>query len=317
LCQGKPSGFFDDDALVLRNRPTLRQRPREDDELERSQWSWRMIDSRTVTALGLTALCSVVLSAYTQQQQRPGARAGWPCGGRLDPSYFQIAEGTGGHLMLLGPEEIADSATLLTSVGQHPQTISRIAGAIQPGLQEFSVPIDSSVESVLFSMAVQCLQTAEVVRPSGAPAIGDDVIDFSNFRAQRMVIVRRPEPGTWKMRIAGSGIGGLIAQARSAIGIVKVDFAPRQDASFAPVPRANVENILRIRMEGDPSDVRASLVDGTFQRLANLPLDRADAGTFVSRVTPGVTSFRVLVTGTDAVGRVFQRLTAPLLTPTR
>jgi hypothetical protein len=246
------------------------------------------------------------------------ARAGWPGGARLDPSYFQIAEGTGGHLLLLAPEEIVDSVTLLGALSDHPQTIARIAGAIQPGLQEFSVPIDSSVESVLFSMAVQCLQTAEVVRPSGAPAIGDDVTDLSNFRAERMVIVRHPEPGSWKMRIAGRGIGGIVVQARTPIGIAKVDFAPDPGGSFAAVPKASMETVLRIQMDGDPSEVRAHLVNGTFQPLADLALDAVDSeGTFVSRVTLGTTPFRVLVTGRDPEGRVFQRLSAPLLTPTR
>ena len=48
-------------------------------------------------------------------QQRPAARADWPCGGRVDPSYFHLAEGTGGQLLLLAPSEIADSATWLVS----------------------------------------------------------------------------------------------------------------------------------------------------------------------------------------------------------
>jgi len=233
-------------------------------------------------------------------------------------SYFQIAEGSGGHLLLLAPEEIGDSAALLTALSAHPQTITRIAGPIQRGLQEISVPIDSSVQSVLFSMAVQCLQLAKVVRPSGAPAIGDDVTDLSNFRAERIVIVRHPEPGTWTMRVAGSGVSGIAVQARSGIGVTTVDFAPRADAGFAALPKANAENIVRIRLNGQTSDVRAYLVNGTFQRLADLPLDAGDAeGTFLSRVTFGSAPFRVMVIGKNADGHVFQRLSAPLLTPVR
>jgi hypothetical protein len=202
-------------------------------------------------------------------------------------------------------------------LGDHPQTITRIAGAIERGLHEIPVPIDSSVESVVFSMSTQCLQSAEIVRPSGAPAIGDDVTELSNFRAERMVIVRRPQPGTWTMRIAGNGIGGIVVQARSPIGIAKVDFSSPGAPSGAPVPKAGVENALQIRVAGDVSDVRAYLVTGTFQRLASLALEPVDAdGTFVSRVTPGITPFRVLVTGRDAQAHEFQRLSAPLLTPT-
>ena len=147
------------------------------------------------------------------QQQTPNPRSGWPCGARLDPSYFRVAEGTGGHLLLLSPEEIGDSTALLTAFTAHPATIFRLAGAVTPGLHEIAVRIDSSIDSVLFSISVQCLQTADVVRPSGAAAIGDDVTLLPNFRAEHMVIVRRPEPGVWTLRVVGSGIGGIVVQA--------------------------------------------------------------------------------------------------------
>jgi len=236
----------------------------------------------------------------------------------MDPSYFGLAEGTGGHLLLLAPEEIADSTTLLTAFDNHPQTISRTAGTIQRGLHEFSVPVDSSVESVLFSMSVQCLQRAEVVRPSGDPAIGDDISDVSNFKAERMVIVRRPQPGMWTMRVEGNGVGGIVVQARSAIALTQVEFAASSNRAFGAIPAAGVENSMRLRVRGDVSDLHAVLVDGTSERLADLKLESGDGdGTFVSRVNPGTTPFRVLLTGVDAQGHPFQRVSASLLTPSR
>jgi hypothetical protein len=252
------------------------------------------------------------------QQQTSNPLAAWPCGARLDTSYFRVAEGSGGHLLLLAPEEISDSATLLTALGAHPQTIFRIAGSVTPGLHEFPVPIDPSVESVLFSISVQCLQAADVVRPSGALAIGDDVTDLPNFRSQHMVIVRRPEAGIWTLRVAGSGLSGVVVQAQSAIGIAQMDFAPAAGTAFAAVPSAGIENTLRIRMSGRPADLHASLVNATLVRLADLPLAAGETeGAYVSPFTPSAEAFRVLVTGRDADGFEFQRMSAPLVTPMR
>jgi hypothetical protein len=252
------------------------------------------------------------------QQQMPNPRPGFPCGARLDPPYFRAAEGSGGHLLLLAPEEIADSATLLTAFGDHPQTIFRLAGSMTPGLHEFTVPIDSTVESALFSISVQCLQTADVVRPSGALAIGDDVTDLPNFRAQHMVIVRRPEPGAWTVRVAGSGISGVVVQARSGIGISRPEFAAAPKSTFAAIPTAGLQNTLRIRLSGGVFDPRASIVSGQLTLLAELPLAPAEtAGTYVSRFTPGAEAFRLLVTGNDANGLAFQRMSASLVTPMR
>jgi len=265
----------------------------------------------------VTAAFAVTLHA-SAQQQAPTSRAGWPCGARMDSSYFGLAEGTGGHLLLLAPEEISDSTALLTAFNNHPQTISRTAGTIQRGLHEFSVPIDSSVESVLFSMSVQCLQRAEVVRPSGDPAIGDDITDLSNFRAERMVVVRRPQAGTWTMRVEGNGVGGIVVQARTPIALTQVEFAASSNTTFGAIPAAGVENRLRLRVRGDVSDLHASLVDGTSQRITDLKLETGDGdGTFVSRINLGTTAFRVLVTGRDAEGQPVQRVSASLLTPSR
>jgi hypothetical protein len=248
------------------------------------------------------------------QQQLPNPRAGFPCGARLDPSYFRVAEGSGGHLLLLAPEEIGDSAALLTAFGDHPQTIFRLAGSMTPGLHEFTVPIDSTVESVLFSISVQCLQTADVVRPSGALAIGDDVIDLPNFRAQHMVIIKRPEPGAWTIRAAGSGISGVVVQARSGIGLSQPEFASAPNTA----PSAGVQTTLRMRLSGRAFDLRASIVSGQSVLLAELPLAAAETeGTYMSRFTPGAEAFRLVVTGNDANGFAFQRMSAPLVTPSR
>ena len=250
------------------------------------------------------------------QQQAPNTRAGWPCAARLDTSYFHIAEGSGGHLLLLAPEEIGDSASLLMAFGSHPQTIYRLAGSLKPGLHELRIPVDSLVESLLFSISVQCLQVAHVLRPSGQLAGGDDVTELSSFRAERMVIVKRPEPGIWTIRVSGSGVSGVVAQARSGIGISQVQFAPSGSTTFTAVPTAGVENTVRIYVGGKPSEVKASLVSGEFRRIAELPLEAGD-GFYLSRFTPGADGFRILIEGKDADGAAFQRLHAPLFAPIR
>ena len=265
----------------------------------------------------LVAASLAVHPVIDAQQQTSNPRAGWPCGARLDPSYFQVAEGSGGHLLLLAPAEIGDAAALLTAFGDHPQTIFRLAGAIKPGLHEFQVPIDSGVESVLFSISVQCLQTADVVRPSGAPVSGAEVTDLSNFLAERMVIVKRPEPGVWTIRTAGSGIAGVMVQARSALGIAQVQFAAVGSTAFTSVPLPGVENVVRIGIRGHATQVEASVVNGAFRRIAALPLSGETESSYVSRFTPGAEGFRVVVGGKDADGVPFQRVHAPLLTPTR
>jgi hypothetical protein len=265
----------------------------------------------------IAALLAVPLFVNGQQQVS-NPQADWPCGARLDPSYFQVAEGTGGHLLLLSPWEVGDSATLLKAFDDHPQTIFRLAGSVSPGLHEFQIPIDPSVASVLFSISVQCLQTADVLRPSGASAGGDDVTEFSNFRAQRMLIVRRPEPGMWIVRVAGRGVSAVVVQAQSEMGITQVEFATSERITFSVFPAAGVENTVRIHLRGHAAELSASLMNGVFTRLVGLRLRSGETeGSYESRFTPGADGFRILVAGKDANGFAVQRMHAPLITAVR
>jgi hypothetical protein len=255
---------------------------------------------------------------FAAQQQSSTTRTGWPCGARLDMSYFQVAEGTGGHLLLLAPEEIGDSAPLLTAFGSHSQTIFRLAGSLNPGLHEFQVPIDSTVESAVFSISVQCLEVADVIPPSGGFASREGVTDMSNFRAERMVIVTRPERGIWTLRVSGSGIGGIVVQARTAITIGRPEFAPAHSNRFTATPSAGVESVVRVRVSGDVADVQAAIVNGALKRIATLPREAGEtAELYGSRFTAGSEGFRLLIVGKDAEGLAFQRMSAPLITAGR
>jgi hypothetical protein len=252
------------------------------------------------------------------QQQTPATRTAWPCGGRLDPSYFRVAEGTGGQLFLVAPDEIADSAPLLTAFNNHPQTIFRLAGTVTPGLHDFQIPIDPSVESVVFSASVQCLDAAYVLQPSGELASGDGVTDVSGFRAQRLVTVRRPQPGIWTVRVAGRGVAGVIVQARSPVGITNLEFAPAQSTTFTALPTFGVENALRMQITGHLPQFQASLVSGVDVPLGSLPVSAGDTeASYVSRFTPSAEGFRVMIVGKDAEGFAVQRMYAPLFTPLR
>jgi hypothetical protein len=268
-------------------------------------------------SLATTAVLAASAPANAQQQT-PAARTAWPCGGRLDSSYFRVAEGTGGQLFLVAPDEIAESAPLLTAFNNHPQTIFRLAGTVTPGLHDFPIPIDPSVESVVFSVSVQCLDAAYVLQPSGELASGDGVRDVSGFRAQRLVIVKRPQPGIWTVRVAGRGVSGVIVQARSPVGISNLEFAPAQGTTFTALPTFGVENALRMQITGQLAEFQASLVSGVDVPLGPLPVSAGDTeGSYVARFTPSSEGFRVMIVGRDAKGFAVQRMFAPLFTPLR
>ena len=261
-------------------------------------------------AVALVAFSAAALAGA--QDQQPGGRPGWPCNGRPDPSYFRIAEGTGGQFFLFHPSEVADSGALMAAAMSHGATVLRAGGQLAAGLHHFAVPVDR-VESLLFSLSVQCLQVAEIVHPSGAVLqAADPGVEYHQYEAGLIVTIARPDPGEWRVRLSGNRLFLVTVKAKASLSVEGPRFVPD-----GPL-QAGVARVVRFSASADARDVHARLVTQGFQDLGAIPLRivRDETGEdFVGELTPPARPFRLVVTGRDAEGRPFQRVHAPLLDP--
>jgi hypothetical protein len=262
------------------------------------------------------ALALVVFSVAAlagAQDQQPGPRPGWPCNGRPDPSYFRVAEGSGGQFFLFHPSEVADSGALMAAALTHAATVLRAGGQLAAGLHEFPVPVDR-VDSLLFSLSVQCLQVAEIVRPSGAVLqAADPAVEYHQYEAGLIVTVVRPDPGEWGVRLSGTRLFLVTVQAKAPLSVAGPRFVPE-----GPL-QAGVARVVRFSASTDARDVHARLVTQGFQDLGAIPLRivRDETGvSFVGELTPPARPFRLVITGRDPDGLAFQRVHAALLDPT-
>ena len=258
------------------------------------------------------------------QQQQPQSRPGWPCVGRPDPSMVQVSEGSGGQVFLLDPSEIASSATLLMARQGHDETLRRVVGELEPGVRTVDVHVDSSVEHVLFSVSLQCLQEIEIVRPSGTPvAASDPGVTWTAFQAGRQVGVDTPDPGLWKLRLAGKGLLFLVVHARALLAfddvrLVRAGGRPGHEGFFpddAPlVP--GTRRLMEIRLSLGILEPTFRLRSSSDMVLDALPLTpqqtSGDEQIYVSEFLVPSTPFRVVVTGRDAAGNTVQRAQSSL-----
>ena len=277
-----------------------------------------MIARLAVLAVGAWALVA---------QNQPSVHEGWPCVGTPDPSYFRVAEATGGQVFLLDKSEIGSSAMLDIAARRHEETVFRSAGSLVDGRHEFVFPVDSTIESLIVSVSLQCLQSVDVVKPSGLVIQETSASEFHAFRAGRIVTLRQPEPGRWLVRVAGHGMFFLVVQAKSELSLDRVEFVreggrPGHEGLFPThePPRAGVPQWLAIGLSGQMNNVTARLVTSPFEQIAALRLDEslsasADEQEFVVQVTPPPIAFRVVVSGLDAIGLPFQRVYAPMFEP--
>ena len=263
-------------------------------------------------------------AAFTQQQ--PNTRPGWPCVGKPDPSNFAVAEGSGGQVFLFDPAEVAESSVLMTGAMTHEETVFRAAGTLAEGVHEFSIPVDSTIESAMFSVSLQCLQVVEIVRPSGEELRANDPgVDYHQFQAGRIVTLPTPAPGAWTVRVAGKGMFFLVLLARTGLSLDRVTFVepggrPGHEGLF-PItrnPKRGLAQRLQVTLSGTLLEPVFRFVSSSAETIQQLSLQPQEGGgdeqDFLGEVTPSARQFRLAVSGIDARGFPVQRVHAPLFT---
>ena len=274
----------------------------------------------------MVVLFIAIATTLVAQDQQPRSRPGWPCVGKPDPSYFTVAEGSGGQVFLFDPSEVSESSALMIGAMKHEETVYRAAGTLAEGVHEFSIPVDSAIESAMFSVSLQCLQVVEIVRPSGDELRANDPgVEYHQFQAGRIVTLPKPTPGAWTVRVAGKGMFFLVLQAKSELTLDRVAFVepggrPGHEGLF-PIkgaPRRGVAQKMEVEMSGAFRNPRFRFVSSAAELIQELPLEaQEDSGgehAFLGDVTPRARQFRLAVSGEDGRGFPFQRVHAPLFT---
>ena len=239
--------------------------------------------------------------------------AGEPCvGGRaVDPSYVSIAEGTGGHLYLFGPGEVAQSGSLMAWHHKHRETVFRAMGEMRQPAREFSFPVDSMADSLVVTVSLQCKESVAILDPSGAEAAGERL----EFRAGKAVMVVHPAPGAWKLRLAGRGLFFVTVEAAGELSLDEARFVepggrPGHEGLFPmkTPPVLGSAGLLELGLSKAVRSLNVSLVDSEAK-----VLDRGDLSDGVARF-PALrhAAFRVAVEGVDERGWPFMRMQAPL-----
>jgi len=267
----------------------------------------------------LLAMCAA-LPAFAQDQQ-PRYQQSWPCSGKVDPAFTRTAEATGGKVFLFAPTEISGASDdLLASTG-HEETIFRASDSLADDIHEFDIPIDSTIESVYFFLSLQCLREIALVQPSGEPLpIDAPGVSYHPFQAIRLFTIAAPQPGIWKVRLAGRGWSSVIVKGKTTLSLGNVSL--RHDGELL---RGQVPLGQRVRITADVRD-ESSAVGFQFISMAGALLqtfelarepDGTGGSTYAGDVSLPQSEFRVLIAGVDGKGFRVQRVTPELFTSNR
>jgi hypothetical protein len=273
---------------------------------------------RRVACVALVLCASLPVNA---QDRQPTYQAGWPCWARVDPSYIQSAEATGGKVLLFKPTEVSGAADDMSASRDHRETVVRAGGQLDDGVHDFEIPLDSTIESAYFFISLQCLQFVTVVQPSGDELRVDaPEVDYHAFDAIRLFTIKAPSPGTWTVRMAGRGFFSVIVNAKTDLALTGVSFV-QNGVPITGLAPLGTSVRLEAAMSGEPRQIGFHFISmrGAQLRTIELGLEReaATGRTYAADVTLPRTEFRVLITGIDANGFPFQRVTRQLFVADR
>jgi len=214
-----------------------------------------------------------------------------------DPTYIANAEATGGQIMLLDRSEIASPAVTRVYSAPNHETILRVSGTLKAGFKEFTAPVDSGVRSLQFTIFAECVKAITVTSPSGG------VPGATKLSSGSIVILDAPEPGPWRVKIAGTGY--FIAIAKGNGGVI---FPPLRLERTRP----GVEQSLVAYLGGPFDSAEFQVISRNGATLQVIPMAQMETE-FRGVFTPPAEPFHIAVEGKDKQGLPFRRLHAPLI----
>lgn len=256
-----------------------------------------------------------------QQQSRPFVPG--TCG-RVDPTYIRTAEATGGQPMFLQPSEMAVAGHLMrSSVSSSSDALLYATAQLGGQKRSYSIPIDTSVKSVTFSLSFDAPGTKMTLqRPSGSSVVSGGGVEISEWTCGRIVTVESPDKGEWRVELTGTGRFWLRAEATSELYLLTAAFMylggrPGHEGYFriAGQPVAGRPQLLRVTLSGKLQPPEFRFVSTAGETLQAIRMEGAgssgDDHEYMGTVTLPPQPFRVAVSGRDGNGLPFERWYLP------
>ena len=229
-------------------------------------------------------------------------------GRAVDPAYLETSESTGGQLFLFQKNEIAQASLFMSASYTHPATVLRAVGELA-GTRDFEFPVDSTMESFLVMASLQCRNAIRVMRPNGSELTAANSAQSVDLQAGRILRIDSPEPGKWKVQLAGTGLFVLSVAAKTALRLTDVSFyAVSDDRPRLVHPLFGMRQSLEAHLAGEVAVGQVQVIGAAGDLMSGGDVAEASAkGDYGREITPASERFRIAVMGADANGWPFQR----------
>ena len=231
-----------------------------------------------------------------------------------DPAYFRVAEESGGQVFILTLDDVSEVSKLADFfVRSNAVDIASIRGELTGDAQTLSIPVDSALSMVTFSVAQSPMGVLR--RPDGTDVLPGDPGVVSSTAGYISVV--DPQPGEWTLEMCCSGPFTLLVTGESELDLYSFAFTEPGGrpghGGYYPIeghPVDGAEYVAVASVSGSAEPAQFELRDREGQFLDSLALERAPGQSeegVSGPVTPPGGPFFVYATGLDANGFPFQR----------
>ena len=247
----------------------------------------------------------------------------------IDPTYHQVAAGTGGQVIEV-EHTTAGVAAAFTSISidaasSTSQPVVIEAGTLS-GAKTINLPVE--VGATRLSVVVNSDSgTIEFLSPTGAVVPSPSVL-VNEFLGGSGLKVTNPQPGTWGVRLAPSAPGGTYsvrADVASTTNLESIRFysvepggrtgheGPVEFRDGPPAGKSRVEVVVRGAAAG--SSPTLDILSPGGDLLSSVPLAPQQLDAYIADVDLTQASFRLKVSGPAAGGQSYARVAPALYAP--
>ena len=240
-----------------------------------------------------------------------------------DPEYFRVARETGGQVFIIAETETFE-ATKLAGFTMRPDSvdIAHINGMLSATPATYTVPVDSTLTSVTFSVSGS--DSAIVQRPDGSTVQATDPgVSSANISGGNVLSITNPADGAWTVTVSGGGeftirVAGESPLHFSSFDLVKLGGIVHQ--AYFPIDGLPLAGqVTKVTAELSPGQFNSAQFelrtsDGVLlqtvalSEIPNLEVDTSRQ--YLGDVTFPAVPVLVHVTGTDINGQPYQRVIA-------
>lgn len=242
---------------------------------------------------------------------------------KADSVLLKVTKETGGQLFqvsqsgeeLMGSTGI-DNNFMIPLISEAYEHLFIVQGELTDSPKDYSIPVDSTVSHLIFSVSMAGEGTSEILRPSGEEVTATDHdVTVTELANGQIIHISEPARGEWKLQVTGHSRFSASVLGRTEIKLSDFQFVemrgrPLHQGLF-PIhgqPMANAKSIVTADVSGSLSSAELELRSETGNFLQTLRALTSE-GEYSSELNGlPVENFRVYLKGTDTGGFEFLRV---------